>query len=95
MASGTTLQSTPAKSIYVYRNGDTNFQCKKVVVNPRQVKNWDSFIELVTARVKARNGGAVRRVFTPTGRNTISDLGGIENNHFYVAAGAEGFKRHQ
>ncbi|XP_072175449.1 doublecortin domain-containing protein 2-like isoform X2 [Diadema setosum] len=86
---------TNGKNIFVYRNGDVNFQCKRIVVNPRQVKNWDSFIELMTAQIKAKNGGAIRRVFTPTGRTKVTALEKIENNHFYVAAGVESFKRHE
>lgn len=79
-----------AKTVFVHRNG-VNRAPKTIVVNPRQVRTFDSLLDKVTASLKTP--GAVRTIRTPTGRHRISKLDELEDERAYVAVGTEGFKR--
>ena len=79
-----------AKTVFVHRNG-VNRAPKTIIVNPRQVRTFDSLLDKVTSSLKTP--GAVRTICTPTGRHRINKLDQLEDERAYVAVGSEGFKR--
>ncbi|XP_058471373.1 doublecortin domain-containing protein 2C isoform X2 [Solea solea] len=82
----------PAKTITVYRNGDAFFPGRKMAVNPRQVSNFDSFLNSLTRGIEAPFG-AVRKLYTPAEGRKIRSLEELKHGSAYVAAGNEQFKR--
>ncbi|KAG7509706.1 doublecortin domain-containing 2C [Solea senegalensis] len=82
----------PAKTITVYRNGDAFFPGRKMAVNPRQVSNFDSFLNSLTRGIEAPFG-AVRKLYTPVEGRKIRSLEELKHGSAYVAAGNEQFKR--
>ncbi|CAH1774299.1 unnamed protein product [Owenia fusiformis] len=90
------LQAIPetAKTVNIYRNGDTHYTGKKFVVNKKQLKTFDAFLNNVTIGIRAPFG-AVRRIHTPTGRHLVKDIDELEQGQNYVATGLERFKKLQ
>ncbi|KAM7403147.1 hypothetical protein PAMA_003866 [Pampus argenteus] len=82
----------PTKTIIVYRNGDAFFPGRKIVVNPRQVANFDNFMTSLTGCVEAPSG-AVRKLFTPRQGHKVRRLDDLTHGGVYVAAGNEPFKK--
>ncbi|XP_078665556.1 doublecortin domain-containing protein 2-like isoform X11 [Branchiostoma floridae x Branchiostoma belcheri] len=81
-----------AKNVTVYRNGDLYFPGRKFVVNEKQVRNFDSFLNQVTNGLGARFG-AVRNIWTPTHGHRVRELEAIDNGKTYVAGGFERFRK--
>ncbi|XP_066269480.1 doublecortin domain-containing protein 2-like isoform X3 [Branchiostoma lanceolatum] len=81
-----------AKNVTVYRNGDLYFPGRKFVVNDKQVRNFDSFLNQVTNGLGARFG-AVRNIWTPTHGHRVRELESIDNGKTYVAGGFERFRK--
>ncbi|XP_040917231.1 doublecortin domain-containing protein 2 [Toxotes jaculatrix] len=82
----------PTKTIIVYRNGDAFFPGRKIVVNPRQVLTFDSFLTSLTTGVEAPFG-AVRKLYTPVEGHKIQHLEDLKHGSVYVAGGNEKFKK--
>jgi hypothetical protein len=75
------------------RNGDGFFPPVNVVVNPRDIRSMDAFLDRVTQATRMRN--AARRVCTPKKGHKIEDLTKLISGETYVAVGQEGFKNLQ
>ena len=80
-----------ASIVTVYRNGDKNYAGKKLVLNRRQIRNFDAFLDKVTRDVKMKT--AARALCTPTGGHRIKELDKIQTGGVYVAVGPENFKK--
>uniref|UniRef100_A0A3B4WX49 Si:dkey-25g12.4 n=1 Tax=Seriola lalandi dorsalis TaxID=1841481 RepID=A0A3B4WX49_SERLL len=80
------------KTITVYRNGDAFFPGRKIVVNPRQVSTFESFLTSLTRGIEAPFG-AVRRLYTPAQGHKVKRLDDLNHGSVYVAAGNEQFKK--
>lgn len=80
-----------AKTVTVYKNGDTHFAGRKVVLNNREIKSLDTLLDKFTKVV--RYPVAVRSIQTPTNGTRVIGLTDLENGREYVAVGPEGFKR--
>ena len=76
--------------ITIYRNGDLNFYGKKLIVNRKHIRTFDSFLDKVTRDTQAKV--AVRSIRTPNHGTQIANLDKIENGGVYVALGLEKFK---
>uniref|UniRef100_A0AAQ5XRK1 Doublecortin domain-containing protein n=1 Tax=Amphiprion ocellaris TaxID=80972 RepID=A0AAQ5XRK1_AMPOC len=82
----------PTKTIIVYRNGDAFFPGRKLVVNPRQLSTFDSFLTFLTRAIEAPFG-AVRRLYTPRQGHRVQHMDDLKHGSVYVAAGNEHFKK--
>ncbi|EDO26163.1 predicted protein [Nematostella vectensis] len=80
-----------APTVTIYKNGEPKFPGKKVVVNPRQVRNMDACLDKITREMKLKT--AARSLKTPTGGHKIDKLEKIEPGGQYVVCGLEAFKR--
>jgi len=80
-----------APVITVYRNGDSHFSGKKLIVNRKQIRNFDNFLDKVTRDTQA--GCAIRSIRTPNHGSRVSELEKIKNGGIYVAVGLERFKQ--
>ncbi|XP_024919004.1 doublecortin domain-containing protein 2 [Cynoglossus semilaevis] len=80
------------KTITVYRNGDAFFPGRKVVVNPRHVLTFDTFLTSLTKAIGAPFG-AVRKLYTPHQGRKVCCLEELKHGGAYVAAGNEHFKK--
>lgn len=78
-------------TVTVYRNGDRNYPGKKLVVNRRQIRSFDAFLDKVTHEVQMKT--AARAICTPTEGHKIKELDKIETGGAYVAVGPEHFKK--
>ncbi|XP_047145189.1 doublecortin domain-containing protein 2 isoform X1 [Hydra vulgaris] len=76
--------------ITIYRNGDLNFYGKKLVVNRKHIRTFNSFLDEVTRDTQAKV--AVRSIRTPNHGTIVANLDRIENGGVYVAVGLEKFK---
>ncbi|XP_062323787.1 doublecortin domain-containing protein 2C-like [Osmerus eperlanus] len=83
---------SPTKTVVVYRNGDAFYPGRRIVINPRQVPSFDSFLNNVTRGVEA-HFGAVRNIYTPRQGHRILSLEILQHGEKYVAAGTERFKK--
>jgi len=73
-----------AKKIHIYSNGDRFFTGRRFVINPRQTRNYESFLNQVTQSLKPAFG-AVRVLRTPENGHPVGDLGDLETGRSYVA----------
>lgn len=80
--------------IHVYRNGDRYYKPRRFTINPKQVRNFDALLNLVTVGVNSRSG-AIRNIYTPTFGHKIHDMTAIQHGGNYVAGGSEKFIRLQ
>lgn len=87
----TLVDTTPAKTILVYRNGDQFYVGRKFVFSPRHVANFEVLLEQLTAQVDVPFG--VRRLYTPTLGHSVHELDALQTGGKYVAAGRERFKK--
>ncbi|KAF7463357.1 hypothetical protein GHT09_009535 [Marmota monax] len=87
----TLVDTTPAKTILVYRNGDQFYVGRKFVFSPRHVANFEVLLEQLTAQVDVPFG--VRRLYTPTRGHSVHELDALQTGGKYVAAGRERFKK--
>ena len=82
----------PSRTVVMYRNGDSYYPGRKIVINHRQMSHFDSFLSLVTFGVEAPFG-AVRNIYTPREGHRILDMDHFQHGETYVAAGRERFKK--
>ncbi|XP_044910952.1 doublecortin domain-containing protein 2C isoform X8 [Felis catus] len=85
------VDTTPAKTILVYRNGDAFFVARRLVVPRRRVPTFEALLEQLTEQVDVPFG--VRRLFTPTRGHPVRELQALQAGGKYVAAGREPFKK--
>ncbi|XP_040586915.1 doublecortin domain-containing protein 2C isoform X3 [Mesocricetus auratus] len=85
------VDTTPAKTILVYRNGDQFYVGRKFVFSRRRVANFESLLEQLTEQVDVPFG--VRRLYTPTRGHPVLELDALQTGGKYVAAGRERFKK--
>ncbi|XP_060043019.1 doublecortin domain-containing protein 2C isoform X2 [Erinaceus europaeus] len=85
------VDTTPAKTILVYRNGDQFYVGKKFVFTRRRVANFEVLLEQLTEQVEVPFG--VRRLYTPTRGHQVHQLEALQMGGKYVAAGREPFKK--
>lgn len=85
------VDTTPAKTILVYRNGDQFFVGRKFVLARRRVATFEALLEQLTEQVAAPFG--VRRLYTPTCGHPVLELDALQPGGKYVAAGRERFKK--
>ncbi|XP_063765537.1 doublecortin domain-containing protein 2 isoform X3 [Eleginops maclovinus] len=81
----------PTKTIIVYKNGDAFFPGRRLVVNPRQLSTFDSFLTFLTRGLEASD--AVRKLYTPIEGHKVQHLDDLKHGSVYVAAGKEQFKK--
>ncbi|XP_055477671.1 doublecortin domain-containing protein 2C [Psammomys obesus] len=87
----TLVDTTPAKTILVYRNGDQFYVGRKFVFSRRRVANFEALLEQLTEQVEVPFG--VRRLYTPTQGHQVLGLDTLQAGGKYVAAGRERFKK--
>lgn len=87
----TLVDTTPAKTILVYRNGDQFYVGRKFVFSRRRVANFEALLEQLTEQVEVPFG--VRRLYTPTHGHPVLGLDALQAGGKYVAAGRERFKK--
>ena len=80
-----------AKTVYIHRNGIPSQSPKRMVVNERQVRDFNTFLTRVTSGLRAPV--AVRNIYTPAGGRRIQKLDDLESGKHYVAGGVEHFKK--
>ncbi|XP_069870739.1 doublecortin domain-containing protein 2C isoform X3 [Dipodomys merriami] len=85
------VDTTPAKTILVYRNGDQFFVGRKFVFSRRRVANFEALLEQLTEQVEVPFG--VRRLYTPSRGHMVRELDALQAGGKYVAAGRERFKK--
>ncbi|XP_055982380.1 doublecortin domain-containing protein 2C [Sorex fumeus] len=85
------VDTTPAKTILVYRNGDQFYVGKKFVLSRRRVATFEVLLEQLTQQVEVPFG--VRRLYTPTRGRRVLELEALQSGGKYVAAGREHFKK--
>lgn len=85
------VDTTPAKTILVYRNGDQFSVGRKFVLPQRGVATFEALLEQLTERVEVPFG--VRRLYTPTHGSQVCELPALQAGGKYVAAGREPFKK--
>lgn len=88
---GALVDTTPAKTIVVYRNGDPFFEGRKFVLARRRVPTFEALLDQLTEQVAAPLG--VRRLYTPTRGRPVRALDALLPGGKYVAAGPERFKK--
>ncbi|XP_037603322.1 doublecortin domain-containing protein 2 isoform X2 [Sebastes umbrosus] len=82
----------PTKTIVVYKNGDAFFPGRKIVMNPRYLSTFDSFLTSLS-RGREAPFGAVRKLYTPRDGHKVQQLDDLKHGSVYVAAGCERFKK--
>lgn len=85
-------QLTPAKTVFVHRNGDPFFVGRKFVVNKRHIPTFEHFLVEVTRRVPL-DLGAAQRIYTPRHGSRVRNLEELKQGQRVVAAGKECFKK--
>ncbi|XP_008848416.1 doublecortin domain-containing protein 2C [Nannospalax galili] len=85
------VDTTPAKTILVYRNGDQFYVGRKFVFLRHRVANFEALLEQLTEQVDVPFG--VRRIYTPTCGHRVLELDALQAGGKYVAAGRERFKK--
>ncbi|ETE73742.1 Doublecortin domain-containing protein 2C, partial [Ophiophagus hannah] len=83
--------STPARTIWVYRNGDPFYLGRKFIINPRYVPTFEAFMIQLNEGVPTPFG--VRKLYTPSQGHTITDLPELQQGGRYVVAGREKFRK--
>ena len=85
-------EAKTAKKVYLYRNGSKNVQPKCMVVNNRQIRDFNYFLSRVTSGIHAPV--AVRTIYTPSEGHRVKNLDDLQTGHYYVAGvGNENFKK--
>ncbi|XP_042313448.1 doublecortin domain-containing protein 2C [Sceloporus undulatus] len=82
---------TPARTIWVYRNGDPFYTGRKFVINHRYVPNFEAFMIQLNEGVPTPFG--VRNIYTPRQGHSVTDLPDFQQGGRYVVAGRERFKK--
>uniref|UniRef100_A0A667GFC0 Doublecortin domain containing 2C n=1 Tax=Lynx canadensis TaxID=61383 RepID=A0A667GFC0_LYNCA len=78
------VDTTPAKTILVYRNGDAFFVGRWLVVPRRRVPTFQALLEQLTEQVDVPFG--VRRLLTPTRGHPVREPQALQAGGKYVAA---------
>nr|XP_012618614.1 doublecortin domain-containing protein 2C isoform X2 [Microcebus murinus] len=76
------VDTTPAKTILVYRNGDQFFVGRKVVLSRRRVATFEGLLEQLSEQVEAPFG--VRRLYTPTHGHQVLQLDALQAGGNYI-----------
>ncbi|KAM4867812.1 doublecortin domain-containing protein 2C isoform 2-T2 [Thomomys bottae] len=76
------VDTTPAKTILVYRNGDQFYVGRRVVVSRRRVASFEALLEQLTEQVEAPFG--VRRLYTPSRGRVVCELDALQSGGNYV-----------
>ncbi|XP_064219895.1 doublecortin domain-containing protein 2C isoform X1 [Aotus nancymaae] len=84
------LDTTPAKTIVVYRNGDPFYPGRRFVLSRRRAATFEALLEQLTEQVDVPSG--VRRLFTATRGRPVLALDALQAGGKYVAAGRERFQ---
>ena len=80
-----------AKRVFLHRNGHPNLPAKTLVINKRQIRDFNSFLGQVTGGINAPV--AVRNIYTAKSGTRVSTLDQLQTGKHYVAGGTETFKR--
>ncbi|KAK9411271.1 doublecortin domain-containing protein 2C [Crotalus adamanteus] len=83
--------STPARTIWVYRNGDPFYLGRKFIISPRYVPTFEAFMIQLNEGVPTPFG--VRKLYTPSQGHIITDLPELQQGGRYVVAGREKFRK--
>ncbi|KAM6459248.1 doublecortin domain-containing protein 2C [Liasis olivaceus] len=83
--------STPARTIWVYRNGDPFYLGRKFIINHRYVPTFEAFMIQLNEGVPTPFG--VRNLYTPRQGHVITDLPDLQQGGRYVVAGREKFRK--
>uniref|UniRef100_A0A8C4WB06 Doublecortin domain containing 2C n=1 Tax=Gopherus evgoodei TaxID=1825980 RepID=A0A8C4WB06_9SAUR len=84
------LISNKPRNINVFTNGDMLIPPIKFIIPRFTLKNWNCVLALINEKIFPRSGG-VHRLYTLDG-HAVRNSDGLEDNHYYVAAGKEKFK---
>ncbi|XP_053747166.1 doublecortin domain-containing protein 2C isoform X2 [Panthera pardus] len=76
------VDTTPAKTILVYRNGDAFSVGRRLVVPRRRVPTFEALQEQLTEQVDVPFG--VRRLFTPTRGRPVRELQALQGGGNYI-----------
>ena len=76
------------KPVYLHLNGDS-FMRKRVVVNQRETKSFESFLDAAGRRFRMQP----REIRTPGGRHRIKKLEDLQRDCSYVVVGKGPFKK--
>ncbi|XP_063356287.1 doublecortin domain-containing protein 2 [Pelmatolapia mariae] len=77
-------------TINVFTNGEVLVPPARIRIPKYTLRSWENVLAMVTEKVRLRTG-AVFRLCTLNG-HPVSGPTELENNHYYVAVGAEKFK---
>ncbi|KAK3087596.1 hypothetical protein FSP39_008064 [Pinctada imbricata] len=77
---------------HFYINGDEYSTPKPLLVNSSRCKNFDIFMDDASKILKPRCG-AVRNIYTPLGKHKVTRFQDLKPDGYYVAAGAERYKK--
>ena len=80
-----------APIITIFKNGDTFHNGKRLVLNRKEIRSFDAFLDRVTKDTHSKV--AVRSIRTPSHGHRVSELDKLENGGIYVAVGPERFKK--
>ena len=80
-----------APVITVYKNGDTYYHGKRMVLNPKEIRSFDALLDKVTSDTRSKV--AIRSIRTPSHGHRVANLDKLENGGIYVAVGPEKFKK--
>jgi len=87
---GQTSEMYVGQTITLYINGDSKFFGKKLIVNRRQMRTWDAFLN---AAVKTTGEAmAVREIVTPEHGTPIRNLSDLQDKGSYVTITKGSFK---
>ena len=80
-----------AKKVFLHKNGQPKYPSKMMVVNNRQIRDFNSFLAQVTGGLKAPV--AIRNIYTPINGTKVSNLDQLQPGQHYVAGGSERFRK--
>lgn len=80
------------KNVQIFSNGDRFAPGRHVVLNTRQIRNFETFLDELT-RILNPLHGAIRRLYTPVNGTPVEDTKDLREGAGYVAAGKEKFKK--
>jgi len=86
-----TITNEPVQ-IFIHANGDILAPAAKILLTPRQMKNWDLILQLITEKISNRTGKAVRKLYN-TSYQMLYEPAALENGQSYIAVGSEKLKR--
>lgn len=84
-------EHTIAKRVYLHKNGQPQLPPKLLVVNHRQIRDFNSFLSQATGGLKT--SVAVRSIYTPITGTRLHSLDQLEPGRHYVAGGNEKFRK--